>query len=199
MRAPITSVVKTVLSSSNMCSQYLGRTGCTTNTSMGGRMVEEENEGGKAESGINESEGRAAQPSGRKSRFRRRAHDGAGAFRRAHPLVDRLQFLAGLEAYRLAGRDGNFGAGARVAADSGLARPDVEHAKAPQLNAITLGQGALHAFKDGLYRQFGLGLGDAGLIDHFINDVELDHGRLPGNGVLQRTKSLMLRKISRIV
>ena len=74
-------------------------------------------------------------------------------------LFDRLQFLAGLEANRLAGRNRNFGAGARIAADSGLAWPHVKHAKAPQFNTITLGQRAPHALENSFDGQLGFGLG----------------------------------------
>ena len=52
------------------------------------------------------------------------------------PSIDRLQFLAGLEADGLARRNRNFGAGARIASDAGLARAHVEHAKSAQFNAV---------------------------------------------------------------
>src|SRR5580658_7893018 len=93
--------------------------------------------------------------------------------------IDRLQFFPRLEAHSFAGRDRHFGAGARVASDASLARTHVEHAKPTQLNAITVGQRLLHALKDGFHRQLGLGLGDAGSGHHFVDDVELNHTRLP--------------------
>src|SRR5271155_160779 len=93
--------------------------------------------------------------------------------------VDRLQFFPRLEAHRLAGRNRHFSSGARIASDAGLARTHVEHAKSPQLNAIAVGQRFLHALKDGFHRQLGLGLGDAGSGYHFVDNIELDHERLP--------------------
>ena len=36
----------------------------------------------------------------------------------------------------------------------------------------------LHAFEDRLDRHFRFGLGDAGAVDDFVNDVQLDHVRL---------------------
>ncbi len=53
-------------------------------------------------------------------------------------LLQGLQLLAGLKAHRFAGRDGNLGAGARIAADAGLARAHVEDAEAAQLNALAV-------------------------------------------------------------
>src|SRR5208283_5609706 len=90
-------------------------------------------------------------------------------------LLDRLQFLAGFEADRLAGRDVDFRAGARVASDAGLARPHGEDAEAAQLNAVTVRQSLLHAFENGFDRHFGLGFGDAGLVDDFVDQVQFDH------------------------
>src|SRR6266566_3746487 len=66
--------------------------------------------------------------------------------------VDGLQLFAGLKAHCFAGRDGNFGAGAGIASDASFARAHVEHAKAPQFNAIALGERLLHALKDSFDR-----------------------------------------------
>jgi hypothetical protein len=96
--------------------------------------------------------------------------------------VNRLQLLSWLEAYRFAGRDRNFRAGTRVPSDAGLSRPDIEHAKAPQLNAIAFGEGSLHAFENGFHGRLGLGLSDTGFVDHFVDDVQLNHRRLPAAG-----------------
>ena len=48
-----------------------------------------------------------------------------------------LEFFAGLEAHGFAGRDFHFFAGARVAADAGLARLDVENTEPTQLDPVT--------------------------------------------------------------
>src|SRR5580704_9030939 len=91
-------------------------------------------------------------------------------------LLQRLQLLAGFETHRFAGWNGDLGAGARVAADPGLAWADVEDAEAAQLDALTVRQSPLHALKNCFHSHLGLGLGDAGFVDHFVDDVELDHG-----------------------
>jgi len=48
--------------------------------------------------------------------------------------IQQVKFLARLEANSLAWSDGDFRTGPRVAADSRLARADIEDAKAPQLD-----------------------------------------------------------------
>src|SRR5882724_3770662 len=72
-------------------------------------------------------------------------------------LVNRLQFLAGLEAHGFAGRNGNFGAGARVASDAGFAGTDVEYAESAEFDAISRGERFFHALENGLDREFGFG------------------------------------------
>src|SRR5579872_2645421 len=94
--------------------------------------------------------------------------------------VDGLQLLAGLEAHRFTWRNGNLGAGAWVPSDTGLARSDIEHTKASQLNTIALSKRPLHAAEHCLHGQFGLGFSDSCLVDHFVDDIELDHRRSPG-------------------
>src|ERR1700733_1439911 len=93
--------------------------------------------------------------------------------------VDRLQFFPWLKAHCPSWRNGHFGSRARVAPDSCLAWTHIEHTKTSQFNAVATGQRLLHAFEDGFHGQFGLGLGDASLGHHFIDDVELNHKRLP--------------------
>jgi hypothetical protein len=66
-----------------------------------------------------------------------------------------LKFLAGLEADGLPGRDADFLAGARIAADSGFARTHVKNPKAAQLDSLAFAESVLHGFKngfDGLFR-----------------------------------------------
>jgi hypothetical protein len=91
---------------------------------------------------------------------------------------ERLQFLAGLEAHRFAGRDADFLAGARIAADAGLARADVEYTKAAKLNSLALAERILHGFKDGFDGLFGLGPAHAGLVYDCINNIQLNHTTL---------------------
>jgi flavin reductase (DIM6/NTAB) family NADH-FMN oxidoreductase RutF len=89
-----------------------------------------------------------------------------------------LQFLARLETDGLAGRNGDFSASARIAADAGLARADVEDAESAKLDAFAASQSPLHAFEDGFDGHFRFRLGNAGPVDYFIDDVEFDQCRL---------------------
>src|SRR5580693_1811241 len=113
--------------------------------------------------------------------------------------VDRLQLFARLKPHGFSGRNGNFGAGSRIAPNARLARAHIEDAKAPQLNAIALGKRLLHALKNGFDGEFGFGFGDAGFIDDFVNDIELNHDGLPLAICGEGTKCLMLREIWEIV
>ncbi len=65
-----------------------------------------------------------------------------------------MKFLAGLEANRLAGSDGDFRPGPRVAANPRLARAHVEDTKAPQFNAVARSERLFQAFKYGVDRGF---------------------------------------------
>ncbi len=94
-------------------------------------------------------------------------------------LFNRLQLFARLEAHGFARRNGNFRAGARVAADAGFARLYVEDAESAQLDAVAFGERTLHALEDGFDGNFGLGFGDARLGNHFVDDVQLDQGLAP--------------------
>jgi hypothetical protein len=91
---------------------------------------------------------------------------------------ERLKFLAGLEAHRFAGRDADFLAGARIAADAGFARAHIEHTEAAQLNSLALAERILHGFKDGFDGLFGLGPAHAGLVYDCINNIQLNHTTL---------------------
>jgi hypothetical protein len=89
-----------------------------------------------------------------------------------------LQFLAGLEAYRLAGRNADLGAGPGIAPDSGLAGFHIEDAKSAQFNAIVSGESLLHGIEDGFDSHFRFGLGDTGPRHYIVNDILLDQRNL---------------------
>src|SRR4051794_24049144 len=91
--------------------------------------------------------------------------------------IDGLQFFAGLEADRIAGRDVYFSSGAGIAAYASFAGANIEDAESAQLDAIAMGESFLHALKDNLHRSFRFRLGDARLSDNLIDDVQLDHRR----------------------
>src|SRR5580692_7054397 len=83
---------------------------------------------------------------------------------------ERLQFLAGLEAHRFAWRDADFLAGARIAADAGLARAHVEHTEPAQLDSFPFAERILHRSKNGFDSLFGLGPAYACLVYDRIYD-----------------------------
>src|ERR1700733_14090102 len=98
----------------------------------------------------------------------------------ALPSIDRLQFLARFKAHSLPRRNGNLSPGARIASNAGFARTHVEHTESAQFDAVALSERLLHAFEHGFHSQLRFGLGNAGSIHYFVNDVELDHKRPPG-------------------
>jgi len=89
-------------------------------------------------------------------------------------LLQSLQFLAGLEADRLAGRNGYFRAGTRVTSDASFARTHIENTESAKLDALTLRQRPLHAFENGFHGHLGFGFGNTGFIDDFVDDIELN-------------------------
>jgi len=94
----------------------------------------------------------------------------------ARPLVEEVQFFAGLEANGFAGRDADFGTGAGVAADARLAGLDGEDAEAAQLNAVAFAEGGLHGVEDDIHGSFCLGPWKTCALDNPLNQILLDHG-----------------------
>jgi hypothetical protein len=90
-------------------------------------------------------------------------------------LVEDLKVFAGLEANGLARGDGNFGARARIAADSGFTWLDGEDAEAAQLDAIVLAECLLHCIEDGIDGYLGLGAGKASAFHYSLDEILLDH------------------------
>ena len=105
----------------------------------------------------------------RKSGRERRRRDLLG-----HELLKRLQLFARFEADGFAGRNGYFGAGAGVTPNTSLTRLYVENAETTQFDAITHFQGLLHFAENGFDSHLGFRLRNAGLVHHFIDDVEFD-------------------------
>ena len=99
--------------------------------------------------------------------------------------MQRLQFFARFKADSFTGWNGDFGAGARIASDSGFPGFHVEHAKATKFDAVALLQRALHAFEHRLYSHFSFRLSNAGLVDYFVNDIQLDQ-RVPPSAAAAR-------------
>lgn len=85
--------------------------------------------------------------------------------------VKEVQLFAGFEAHGFAGSDGNFGSGAGVPTDSGLSGPDIEDAKASQLDSLAVGKSFFEALEDGVHSGLGLHAGQAGPFDNVVDDV----------------------------
>jgi hypothetical protein len=90
-----------------------------------------------------------------------------------------LQFLAGFEPHRFAGGDADFLAGARVAADTGLARADAENAEAAQFNAITCRESLFEPLEYGIHGSFSLGSRQACPLNDVMDNILLDQCRSP--------------------
>lgn len=82
-----------------------------------------------------------------------------------------MEFFTRLKADRLAGGNGHFGAGARIASNSCLARAHVENAEAPQLDAVTRGEGLFQAFKHRVHSGFRFIARQARSFDDVMNNV----------------------------
>src|SRR5579863_7309774 len=114
-----------------------------------------------------------------RNRLQRFPNGNAGTrVRDAGGSSERLQFLAGLEAHGFAGRDADFLAGARIAADAGLARAHVEYSEAPQLDTLALAERIFHCSKDGFDGLFSLGSAYACLGYNGIHNIQLNHTSL---------------------
>jgi hypothetical protein len=81
-------------------------------------------------------------------------------------LAERLEVLAGLEANRLAGGDGDLGTRARISSDAGFARLDGKDTEAAELDTVAAAQSVLHRFKNGVHGGFCLGAWKAGAFNY---------------------------------
>ena len=92
---------------------------------------------------------------------------------------ERVEFFAGFETHGLAGRDADFGAGARVASDAGFARTDAEDAESAEFDPVSCGESLLEAFEDGVDSRFSLGSRQACPLDDVMDNILLDQCRGP--------------------
>jgi hypothetical protein len=115
--------------------------------------------------------------------------------------VEQMQFLARLETHRFARSNRDLGSSARVAADTGLARTDIEDAKAAQFDTIAVGQGLLEAFEDGVDRGLCLDAREAGPLNDVVDDVLFNQCFSPGiSEIFQPPDAgVMLERFFRIV
>ena len=92
---------------------------------------------------------------------------------------DALEFFAGFEADGFAGGDVDLFAGAGIAADTGLAGLDAEDAEAAKLDALAAAESLLEGFENSFDSLLGFGAADESLGDNRVDDVQLNHTRLP--------------------
>jgi hypothetical protein len=93
--------------------------------------------------------------------------------------VEEVQFFAGLETDGFTWGNADFGPGARVASDAGFARAHVEDAEAAQLDALTLGKGALEGFEYGIDSGLCFVALQSGALNHLVNNVLFYQGVPP--------------------
>ena len=85
--------------------------------------------------------------------------------------LEHMQFLAGLEAHRLAGSDADLGSSTGVATDAGLAGPHAEDTKTTQFDTFAGGESLFKTLEDCIHGSFGLGPGKARALDHMVDDI----------------------------
>jgi hypothetical protein len=106
--------------------------------------------------------------------YPRRSIETCGWLRTPTGLDNRLQslkFFARLEADGFSGRDANLLSRAGVAADSGLARLNIEDPKPSQLDPLAAPEGILHGFKDSFHCLLSPGPRNVSLLDDGVDDV----------------------------
>ena len=114
-----------------------------------------------------------------------------------------MKFFAGLEADGFYRGDADFSAGARVAADTGLAGTDAEDSESTQLDAVAGSQSLLEPFKNGVDRSLGFGTRETCPFNDVMHDVLLDQCLRLGLGesfpLEKRTTGAMLLGFGAVV
>jgi hypothetical protein len=97
--------------------------------------------------------------------------------------VEHVQLFTGLETHSLTRRDAHLRTGPGIASNAGLARANIEDAKAAQFNALALGQSALQGFEHRVHSGFGLVALQPGPFNYLMNDVLFNQCLPPASGV----------------
>ena len=88
-----------------------------------------------------------------------------------------LQFFAGLEANRFAGRNIHFFAGAWIAANAGLTWLHGKNSEAAQFDSLAAAHAAFQRFKNSLHGLFGFDAAHAGSIElcqYGVHDIQFN-------------------------
>ncbi|HTD97448.1 MAG TPA: hypothetical protein VK627_10970 [Edaphobacter sp.] len=91
-----------------------------------------------------------------------------------------MKLFAWLEAYGLAGCDGDFGAGPGIAPNTGFSGFHCEHTEAAQFDTVARNEGLFHAFEDGVYRCLCFRSRQSSALNNPLYKILLNHvGRRP--------------------
>ena len=91
--------------------------------------------------------------------------------RRGLLVIEDVQFLAGLESDGFAGCDVHLGSGAGIAANTGLAGPDIEDSETTKLDAVAVGERLFERLEYGVHCGLSLHTRQSGAFDHVMDDV----------------------------
>jgi hypothetical protein len=103
--------------------------------------------------------------------------DGSGG----RASIQSVKFLAGLEAYGLAGRDADLGTCSWVTPDAGFARANAEDAEAAELDPVACGESILEPFEHCVHGGFCLGTRQACPLNNVMDNILLNQCRRPLN------------------
>lgn len=105
-------------------------------------------------------------------------------YERSAGLIQNMQLFARLKADGLARRNRSLGAGARIAANPGLAGAHIKDAKTTQFNALTLRHSLFEALKNGIHGMLCLGTRQSGAVDHAMQNVLFNQGFTSGTNCM---------------
>lgn len=89
--------------------------------------------------------------------------------------------------------DADLGSSARVAANAGFAGSDVEDSEAAELDAVSLGECPLEAFKYGFDGGLGFDAGQSGTLNYLMYDVLLNQWLSPETRTRDAASALLRR------
>jgi len=104
-----------------------------------------------------------------------------------------VEVFTRLEAHGAAGSNADLGPGTGIASDARFTRPDIEHSKAPKLDAVAPGQGAFQAIEDGFDGGLGFYAGQSGTLNYLMYDVLLNQWLPPETATRNAAPSVLRR------
>ncbi|HXO94678.1 MAG TPA: hypothetical protein VN825_11110 [Candidatus Acidoferrum sp.] len=104
-----------------------------------------------------------------------------------------MKVFARFKADGAAWGDADFGSRARVTADTGFARPDVEDPESAEFDAVSLGERPFQAFKYGFDGGLGFDAGQSGTLNYLMYDVLLNQWLSPETRTRDAASALLRR------